>query len=70
MAPKSGFGGEVHWTQDTLEDALRAGLKRAIDDADDRNSIPGLVATGLKFLADRAPIDWILGRVDIPFLED
>jgi hypothetical protein len=70
MEPKSGFGGDVHWTQDTLEEALRAGLKRAIDDADDRDSIPGFVAAGLKFLADRAPIDWILGRVDIPFLGD
>jgi hypothetical protein len=70
MEPKSGFGGEVHWTRDTLEEALRAGLKRAIDDADHRDTIPGFVATGLKFLADRAPIDWILGRVNVPFLED
>jgi len=70
MEPKSGFGAKVHWTHDALDDAVRAGLKRAIDDADHRNTIPGFVATGLKFLADRAPIDWILGRVNIPFLED
>ena len=28
------------------------------------------VATAMKFLAQRAPIDWILGKVNIPFLED
>jgi hypothetical protein len=63
------FGDKVHWTQATLEDALRAGLVQSISDADHRNTIPGFVATGLKFLAERAPIDWILGRIDIPFLE-
>ena len=43
---------------------------QAIDDADHRNTIPGFVATALKFVAERAPIDWILGRVNIPFLEN
>ncbi len=66
---RSGFGPEVTWTTETLEAALRAGLVRAIDDADDRNTIPGLVASGLRFVAERAPIDWVLGRFDIPFLE-
>jgi len=59
----------VHWTRATLEDALRAGLVRAIDDADHRNTIPGFVASGLNIVANHAPIDWILGRIDIPFLE-
>jgi MFS family permease len=63
------FGDKVHWTRATLEDALRAGLVQAISDADHRNTIPGFVATGLKFLAERAPIDWVLGHIDIPFLE-
>jgi len=43
---------------------------RAIDDADDRDTIPALAARALKFAAERAPIDWLLGRVAIPFLED
>jgi hypothetical protein len=60
----------VTWTQDTLEGALRTGLVRAIDDADERNTVPGIVARGMKFLAERAPIDWVLGRVDIPFIEE
>ena len=46
LEPRSGFGPEVTWTEDTLEEALRAGLVRAIDDADDRDTIPGIVATG------------------------
>jgi MFS family permease len=70
LEPKSGFGPKVRWTEETLEDALQAGLVRSIEDADDRNTIPGIAATALKFLAERAPIDWVLGRVDIPFLED
>lgn len=69
LDPNSAFGSEVKWTRATLADALRAGLVRAIDDADHRNTIPGFVAAGLKFVAERAPIDWMLGRVNIPFLE-
>ena len=70
LEPRSGFGPEVTWTKDSLEEALRAGLIRAIDDADERNTLPGLAARALKVVADHAPIDWILGRFDIPFLED
>ena len=69
LEPRSDFGPEVKWTRATLDDALRAGLVRAIEDADHRNTIPGFVATGLKFVAERAPLDWILGRINIPFLE-
>jgi hypothetical protein len=64
------FGGKVKWTKQTLDDAVRAGLVQAIDDADHRNTIPGFVATALEFVAKRAPIEWILGRVHIPFLEN
>jgi MFS family permease len=67
---RSGFGPEVTWTEAALEDALRAGLVRAIDDADERDTLPGLAARALRFVAERAPIDWILGRFDIPFLEE
>ncbi len=67
---RGAFGSDVTWTRARLDDALRAGLVRAIDDADHRNTIPGFVATALKFVARRAPIDWVLGRVNIPFLEN
>jgi MFS family permease len=68
LDPRSDFGPEITWNRATLAAALRAGLVRAVDDADHRGSIPGIVATGLKVLAERAPIDWILGHVSIPDL--
>jgi MFS family permease len=70
MEPKSGFGPEVTWTEDTLEAAVRAGLVRAVEDADERDTIPGLVARALRFAAERAPLDWVLGRFDLPFVDD
>ena len=68
--PHSGFGPEVTWTQDALEDAIQSGLVRAIEDADERDTLPGIVARGLAFVVERAPLDWLLGRFDIPFVED
>jgi hypothetical protein len=70
LEQRSGFGDEVRWDKKTLNEAVRAGLVRAIDDADHRNSLPGLVAGALRIAAQHAPVDWILGRVDIPFLEE
>lgn len=70
LEPETGFGGEVTWTQEELERALQAGLLRAIDDADERNTLPGFVARILRFAVERAPLDWLLGLVDLPFLED
>jgi len=63
----SGFD-DVDWDRDTLEHAVRVGAHRAIDDANDRDAIPGWVAAALGFVVDRAPIGWILGRVPIPGL--
>ena len=66
----SDFGPEVTWTQATLEEALRAGLDPRDRRRRPTQHHPGLVARGLKVVAERAPIDWILGRLDIPFLEN
>jgi hypothetical protein len=41
----------------TVENALRAGLVRAIDDADRRGDIPGFLAPVLRQLVESAPID-------------
>ena len=56
---------DVHWDKDTLEDALKVGAHRAIDDADERDSIPGWAATALGFLVDQAPIGWLVERIPI-----
>jgi MFS family permease len=59
----SGFD-DVDWDQDTLEQALQAGAHRAIDDADERDAIPGWTADALGFVVDRAPIGWLLDSLD------
>ena len=63
--PDSGYA-DVTWDDETAEEALRVGAQRAIDDADERDSIPGLVATVLRFAVDRAPIGWLVDRLPLP----
>lgn len=46
-----------------LGDALRAGLQRAVDDAERAGAIPGLVATGLRNLVDQLPADELVAAV-------
>jgi hypothetical protein len=70
LEPTTGFGDDVTWDQATLERALRRGLERSIDDAVDRGTLPRLIAPVLRFIVTRAPIDWLLGRLDLPFLDD
>ena len=62
--PDSGYD-DVTWDEETAEQALRVGIRRAIDDADDRNSIPGWVASILRFTVDRAPISWLVEGLPI-----
>ena len=65
LDPNSTFD-DVDWDQDTMEQALRGGAHRAIDDANDRDSIAGWVAAALGFVVDRAPISWLVERLPIP----
>jgi MFS family permease len=65
LDPNSGYD-DVSWDKDTAEEALRSGAHRAIDDADKRDSIPGLVASALRFVVDRAPIGWLVERLPLP----
>ena len=58
--------GDVTWDDEQLEQALRVGAHRAIDDANDRDAIPGWVAAALGFLVDRAPVGWLVDRIDLP----
>lgn len=59
---------DVDWDRDTMEQALEVGAHRAIDDANDRDAIPGWVAAALGFAVDRAPIGWLVDRLPIPGL--
>ena len=54
---------DVEWDQATAEHALKVGAHRAIDDANDRDAIPGWVAAVLGFAVDRAPIGWLVDRI-------
>jgi hypothetical protein len=65
LDPDSGYD-DVTWDDATAEQALKVGAHRAIDDADERDSIPGWVASVLHFAADRAPFRWLVERLPIP----
>jgi hypothetical protein len=55
LDPNSTFG--RRWDRKTLENAIRAGLLRAVDEADRRGDIPGFLAPVLRAAVERAPID-------------
>lgn len=55
----------IDWDRATVQSAVRSGLVRAIDNAEDRDSIPGIVAGPLRELARRAPIEFALGTADV-----
>jgi hypothetical protein len=63
--PDSGYA-DVTWDDDTAEQALRVGARRAIDDADERGSLPGPIASILRFAVDRAPVDWLVEGLPLP----
>jgi MFS family permease len=64
LDPSSGYT-DVTWDDATREEALRSGTERAIDDAEDRGTLPGWAATVLRFTADHAPVTWIVEH--LPF---
>jgi hypothetical protein len=53
---------DIRWDRKTLERAVRAGMLRAVSDAEDRGEIGSVTATLLRAVVERAPIDWLLGR--------
>jgi len=63
--PNSGYA-DVTWDDETVEQALRVGARRAIDDAAERNSIPALVASILRVAVDLAPVGWLVERLPLP----
>jgi hypothetical protein len=58
LSPRSGI--EVEWDDETIEQALRAGLLEAISDAEQRGSLNTLVAVVLRELVGRAPVQWLV----------
>ena len=59
-------GTALDWDPATVEKAVRSGLVRSIDEAEERGSLNGVVARLLRAVAERAPIeDLIRGAGDI-----
>ena len=48
------------WDEHTVEVALRAGLLRAVDDAERRGDVPGFLAPLLRRVVERAPLDKLI----------
>jgi len=61
--PRSGV--ELEWDRDTIDDAIKSGVQRAIDDADERGSLPAWIAGPLRGLVGRMPVSWFLGVLGI-----
>ena len=63
LEPRSGV--DVEWDRDTIAQALKDGASRAVRDADERGTLPGLVAGPLRWTIDRAPLSWFLDRLGV-----
>ena len=59
LAPGTGAD-PGRWDDETIERTLRAGLLEAIDDAEQRGSLNGLVAALLRQVVERAPVRWLI----------
>jgi hypothetical protein len=54
FAPEAGV--RRRWDQHTIEVAVRAGLRRSIDEAERRGDLPGFAASLMRDVVKRAPI--------------
>jgi hypothetical protein len=59
LAPGSGVQ-PFPWDDATIEQAVRAGLLEAIDDAEQRGSLNAFVAVALHQVAEHAPVQWLI----------
>lgn len=55
-------GEPVRWDAATIERAVRGGLEGAVDRAEQRGDVPGVVADALRAIVSRAPVAWLVGR--------
>ena len=63
LEPRSGV--DVGWDRDTIQDALRSGVDRAITDAGRRGTLPGLIVDPLRWVVSRAPVSWFLEQLGV-----
>jgi len=53
-------GGSSRWSDEQIQAAIRAGLVQAIDEAEDRGDVPGILAPLLREAAKHAPIKFLV----------
>jgi hypothetical protein len=58
------FAAEHGISDEDLEAAIRAGVQRAIDDAENAGALSPIVATGLREVAARLPIDQAIALIN------
>ena len=59
------------WDDETIQRAVRVGLVRAIDEAEKRGDVPGILAAVLRAGASHAPVKFLLeGNADLSGLLD
>lgn len=65
LAPEDVPGApDIGWDDETIDRAVRNGLVRAVDTAEDRGEIDGTTAVVLREIARRVPVDEVLGAID------
>jgi hypothetical protein len=60
LAVGGGVGVTRRWDDRTLEDALRAGLLRSVNDAERRGDVPSFLAPALRSIVEHAPLEQLL----------
>ncbi len=50
------------WSEDQIQEAVRAGLVRSIDETENRGDLPAIVATLLREAAKHAPLKFLVER--------
>jgi hypothetical protein len=63
LEPRSGV--DMEWDRNTITQALREGVSRAVGDAADRGTLPGWVAGPLRWTIDHAPLSWFLDLLGV-----
>jgi hypothetical protein len=58
-------GSHRRWDDETIQRAVRAGLVRSIDEAEQRGDVPSVIAPVLKAAAEHAPVKFLLEGLDL-----
>ena len=63
LEPRRGV--DMEWDRNTIAQAVKDGVSRAVQDAAERGTLPGLLAGPLQWAVDHAPLSWFLERLGV-----